>query len=69
MLITSTVTDEAENLYVEGIELDDVKWDVFSTTVLRDGAADCIATLIVPETYTLTGTQNGTLIFWAAEAP
>ena len=69
LLITSTVTDEAENLYVEGIELDDVKWDVFSTTVLRDGAADCIATLIVPETYTLTGTQNGTLIFWAAEAP
>ena len=67
--ITSTVTDKAENLYVEGIKLDDVKWDVLSTTVLRDGAADCIATLTVPETYTLTGTQNGTLIFWAAEAP
>jgi len=67
--ITSTVTDEAENLYVDGLKLDDVKWDVFSTTILRGGDTDCVATLIVPETYTLTGSQNGTLIFWAAEAP
>jgi len=67
--ITSTVTDEAEHLYVDGLKLDDVKWDVFSTTILRDGDTDCIATLTVPETYTLMGRQNGTLIFWAIEAP
>ena len=68
LLITTTVTDTAQDLYVEGLELDGVKWDVFSTTVLRDGTGDCIATLTVPETYTLTGGQNGTLIFWAADA-
>jgi len=67
--ITATVSDTAENLYVEGLKLDDVKWDVFSTTVSRDGTASCVATLTVPETYTLTGEQDGTLIFWAAEAP
>ena len=69
LLITSTITDEAENLYVEGIELDGVNWDVFSTTVLRDNATNCTATLTVPESYALTGRQNGTVIFWAAEAP
>jgi len=69
LLITTTVSDTAQNLYVDGLKLDDVKWDVFSTTVLRDGLTDCVATLTVPETYTLTGRQDGTLIFWAAEAP
>jgi len=69
LLITASVTDTTQNLYVEGLELDGVKWDVFNTTVLRDGTADCIATLTVPETYTLTGKQNGTIIFWASEAP
>jgi len=69
LLITATVTDTAQDLYVDGLQLDGVKWDVFSTTVARDEATGCIATLTVPETYTLTGVQNGTLIFWAAEAP
>lgn len=69
LLITASVTDTTQNLYVEGLELDGVKWDVFNTTVLRDGTADCDATLTVPETYTLTGKQNGTIIFWASEAP
>ncbi|MCK4722967.1 MAG: hypothetical protein KAT75_06670, partial [Dehalococcoidia bacterium] len=68
LLITTTVTDTAQDLYVEGLELDDVKWDVFSTTVARDGTTNCIATLTVPEDYTLTGRQDGTLIFWAADA-
>ncbi|MCD6599474.1 MAG: hypothetical protein J7L19_02725 [Dehalococcoidia bacterium] len=66
--ITTTVTDTAQDLYVEGLELDNVKWDIFSTTVMRDDTANCIATLTVPEDYTLTGRQDGTLIFWATDA-
>jgi len=62
------VTDTAQDLYVEGLKLDGVKWDIFSTTVTRDGTTNCIATLTVPEDYTLTGRQDGTLIFWAADA-
>jgi len=68
LLITTTVTDTAQDLYVEGLELGDVKWNVFSTTVMRDNTTDCIATLTVPEDYTLTGSQDGTLIFWATDA-
>lgn len=67
--ITSTVTDEAENLYIDGLKLNGVNWDTFSTIVVRNGETDCATTLTVPETYTLMGRQNGTLIFWAAEAP
>lgn len=67
--ITSQVTDTAEFLYVSGLKLDNVKWNVFSTTVLRNKADDCSAILTVPETYTLTGSQSGTIIFWAQEAP
>ena len=69
LLITAKVTDTAQNLYVNGLKLDNVKWNVFKTTVSRDRTEDCKATLTVPETYTLTGGQNGTLIFWAQEAP
>ena len=65
--ITTTVTDTAQDLYVEGLMLDSVKWDVFSTTVVRDGVTECMATLTVPEDYTLTGRQDGTLIFWASD--
>jgi len=65
--ITTTVTDTAQGLYVEGLKLDSVKWDIFSTTVMRDGTTNCIATLTVPEDYTLTGRQDGTLIFWATD--
>jgi len=27
-----------------------------------------VVTLTVPEAYTLTGNQNGTIVFWASEA-
>jgi hypothetical protein len=65
--ITAQATDTAQNLYVDGLNLDGVKWNTFGTTVLRDDATDCAAVLNVPETYTLTGRQDGTLIFWATD--
>ncbi len=69
LLITATATDAAQNLYVEGLKLDDELLDAYSCIVMRDDEADCYATLTIPEIYTLTGTQTGTLIFWASEAP
>jgi hypothetical protein len=66
--VTATVTDTAQDLYVKGLKLDDVKWDLFSTSVLRSSVTYCEATLTVPENYTLTGTQDGTLIFWATDS-
>lgn len=69
LLITATVTDTADGLYVDGLEIDSVMWNAFGTTVSRNGTTDCSVTLSVPETYTNTGSQGGTIIFWAAEAP
>ena len=65
--ITTQVTDAAQNLYVDGLKVDGVKWDAFSAIVLREDAAECAAVLSVPETYTLIGRQDGTLVFWATD--
>jgi hypothetical protein len=65
--ITADVQDTAGDLYKDGLKLDGVKWDAFSTTVDRNGSTDCTAVLIVPETYLRIGKQDGTLIFWATD--
>lgn len=65
--ITADVTDTAENLYVSGLKLNGVTWNVFSTTVARNGNNQFPATLTVPTTYTGTGLKSGTLIFWAED--
>ena len=67
--ITASVTDTAANLYVLGLRLDEVMWSVFSLLVDRNEAEECSATLTVPDNYTHTGLQSGTLIFWAEQAP
>jgi len=69
LLITCSVTDEAEDLYVDGLFLDREMWNLFSAIIERDDYQETDATLTVPEDYTRIGEQTGTIIFWAAEAP
>ncbi|MCK4300676.1 MAG: hypothetical protein KAX80_14130, partial [Planctomycetes bacterium] len=69
LAITAVVSDNADNLYVEGLHLNNTKWNQFNGTVSRNDSEDYVVTLTVPEGYTLTGNQNGTIIFWASEAP
>jgi len=69
LAITTMVSDNADNLYVDGLKLDNVRWDNFEGTVRRAKSEECQVTLTVPETYTGTGNQNGTIIFWATESP
>jgi len=69
LLITCTVTDDASDLYVDGLKLDDEIWDLFNATIARDNYQETDATLTVPENYTWVGEQGGTIIFWASEAP
>ena len=69
LLITCTVTDNASDLYVNGLKLDDEMWDLFNATIARDNYQETDATLTVPENYTGVGEQGGTIIFWASEAP
>jgi hypothetical protein len=68
LAVTAIVSDDADNLYVDGLKLDNVKCDDFACYVSRNKCQEHTVTLTVPETYTLTGNQNGTIIFWALEA-
>jgi hypothetical protein len=69
LAIITDVSDNADGLYVDGLELDHLKWDDFNGTISRDDSEEYVVTLTVPETYTLTGSQEGTIIFWASESP
>jgi hypothetical protein len=68
LVVTAEVDDEAEDLYVEGLKLDNDDWDLYNATILKDSETNCYAMLTVPETYSLIGEQTGTIIFWAEEA-
>jgi hypothetical protein len=69
LLITAVVSDDADGLYVDGLAINSLKWNQFEGTVRRDKSEEYTVTLTVPETYTETGNQNGTIIFWASESP
>ena len=69
LLVTADVTDNAEDLFVEGLNLDGSIWSSYEVTILRDGLRDTDAILTVPEDYTGTSAVEGALIFWATEAP
>jgi len=69
LAVTTMVSDDADGLYVDGLKLGSLKWNEFDGTVSRDDSEEYTVTLTVPETYTLTGNQNGTIIFWASESP
>jgi len=69
IVVTCTVTDNADDLYVTGLKLDDKIWSLFEKVILENQFATCQATLTVPEYYSRIGEQTGTLIFWASEAP
>jgi len=69
LAITTMVSDNADNLYVDGLKLNSTKWNEFDGTVSRSDSEEYVVTLTVPETYTGTGNQNGTIIFWASESP
>jgi len=69
LAVSTMVSDEAEGLYVDGLEFNSLKWNEFEGIVRRGKSEEYTVTLTVPETYTLTGNQNGTIIFWASESP
>lgn len=67
--LTCEVTDEAANLYVDGIDLDGESWDLFESLIARDAIQETDVTLTVPEYYPEIGEQSGTIMFWASESP
>ncbi|MBN2489058.1 MAG: hypothetical protein JXA98_08525 [Methanosarcinaceae archaeon] len=63
--ITVDVTDDANNLFVDGVSLNDGSWDQFDMMLNRKSECDVSAALAVPGTYAGVGNKKGTLIFWA----
>jgi hypothetical protein len=41
--LCAQVTDEAEDLYVDGLKLNEAPWSDFSAVVERDSTVDCVA--------------------------
>jgi hypothetical protein len=68
-LVTAEVTDNAGDLFADGLNLDGSLWSLFQTTVARANSQTAQATLAVPESYSGVGEVEGTLILWATEAP
>jgi hypothetical protein len=69
IMVTAEVTDEANNLYVDGLRLGGSVWSLFQAIVSRDGSTATQVSLHVPEDYAGVGEQTGTLTFWAEAAP
>jgi len=66
--VTASVTDNAGDLFVDGVLLDSDSWSAFSRSIAKSGAIDAGVVLDVPDDYTGVGTQEGVLIFWAETA-
>ena len=66
--LTAEVTDSADDLFIDGLYLDDALWSTFSQTINRGENHVADSTLHVPEDYTGIGAMEGSLIFWAEEA-
>jgi hypothetical protein len=62
--VTANVTDDAGNLYVYGIYINDDPWKSFSM-VLKNESKIAALVLNVPEAYEGVGSKEGMLMFWA----
>jgi hypothetical protein len=64
--VTAEVTDNAENLFLDGTLLNDQLWGFYSAVIPKNGGNDNpVAKLHVPEEYAGVGSKEGTLMFWA----
>ena len=51
LLITCTVSNDANDLYTDGLKLDEERWDLFNASIAKDNSQDTDVTLTVPENY------------------
>ena len=65
--VTSEVTDNANNLYVSGLEIDNLPWSVYETQLGASASTDASLRLKVPGNYAGVGEQQGVLMFWAQQ--
>ncbi len=66
--VSAEVTDSAENLFVDGMLLNDKLWSLCSAVIPKSSDDKPVAKLHVPEDYEGVGNKEGTLMFWAKKA-
>jgi hypothetical protein len=65
LMITADVWDTEDDLFVNGIMLNDSRWDRFNIVLAAKSESDVSTGLNVPHDYTGVGKKDGTIIFWA----
>jgi len=68
IMVTAEVTNEADNLYANGLRLDGTLWDLFQAIISRNDSTETLVSLHVPEDYAGVGEKTSTLLFWAESA-
>jgi hypothetical protein len=66
--VSCEVADSAENLFVNGMLLNDQSWSLYSALIPENGEDNLVAKLHVPENYAGAGIKEGRLMFWAKKA-
>ncbi len=65
--VTSEVTDNAQNLYVKGLQINNAAWSGYKTQVIPSSVEGADLRLKVPVDYVGVGEQQGVLMFWAQQ--
>ena len=65
--VTSEVTDNAQNLYVKGLQINNAAWSGYQTQVIPSSVKGADLRLKVPVDYVGVGEQQGVLMFWAQQ--
>ena len=66
--VSSEVTDSAENLFINGMLLNDKSWSLYDAKIPKSGEDNPVAKLHVPVDYSGAGKKEGRLMFWATKA-
>ena len=65
LMITANVGDTGDDLFVDGIVLNDSRWDRFDMVLAAKSESNVSTGLNVPRDYTGIGKKEGTITFWA----
>ncbi len=66
--VSAEVTDSAEDLFVNGMLLNDKSWSHYSAVIPKSGEDNPVAKLHVPDNYAGAGPKEGRLMFWATKS-
>ncbi len=66
--VSAEVTDSAEDLFVNGMALNDESWSLYGAVIPKNGGDNAVVKLHVPDNYPGEGIKEGRLMFWATKA-